>query len=71
MTRNILYNGALVLLALIVLAGTGGPAAAQHHENGDLSLDRVLLVIDSYELQVPLQDLTEDQDGGSTLTWCY
>jgi hypothetical protein len=141
MTRNILYNGALVLLALIVLAGIGGPAAAQHlgdaassgaagdapemeatdlepgeynlmiataddsktrtltvedhhecnryvdeddiatlggalnaiddYENGDLSLDRVLLVIDSYELQVPLQDLTEDQDGGSTLTWCY
>ena len=30
MTRNTLYNGALVLLALIVLAGTGGPAAAQH-----------------------------------------
>ena len=49
----------------------GALDAIDDYENGDLSLDRVLLVIDSYELQVPLRDLIEDQDGGSTLTWCY
>ena len=49
----------------------GALNAIDDYENGDLSLDRVLLVIDSYELQVPLQELIEDQDGGSALTWCY
>lgn len=37
----------------------GTLAAIDDHESGDLALDRALLVIDSYEQQVPLADLQE------------